>query len=114
MEMEEIKSLSAIVNQLYKDMKDISDKHPEQPIRWDTAEIFNDLLTQAKKLINDQPVIERIQLLERPRDDKLDCHALKVVDMVARLGVLKRTLGDHVMAHQLREYKSRQQKGFTR
>jgi len=107
MEMEKIESLLAIVKQLYKDMKDIAGKHPDQPIRWDTAEIFNDLLVQAKQQMKDHPVIKQIQALERPRDDE-SCRALKVVDMVAKLSVLKGALMDCRMTHELRQYELKQ------
>jgi len=108
MEVEKIESLLAIVRELYKNMKDIADKHPDQAIRWDTAEIFNTLLIQTKQQIKGEPIIEQMEPLERPRDDESSCRALKVIDMVAKVSVLKGALTHCLMTDKFRQYKLKQ------
>lgn len=103
MEMEEIKSLQAMVQEILNNMKEIANKKPGTRIVQDSVDIFNNILRQVRSIeeLKANPVIGGMKIMLIPSSfEEAVKKGPKAIDLVNNYSVINGALLHYMRKHE--------------
>lgn len=103
MEIEQVKSLKAMVQEILNNIKEIANKKPEVKIGESSVQSFNSILRQVHSIeeLKDNPVIREMKSMSiaSPTEPESLFKAPKTVDLVTNLSVINGALSNYLRKH---------------
>lgn len=88
----------SMVQEFYRNMKSIAEKHPNQAVGQGSIDTFNSVLKQAKEKIKDNPIVQEMSSLFIPRSTGMGeiPTRIKVVDLSTKMSVIYAAVRDYM------------------